>query len=193
MSTSTSTSTDREVPAAPGGRARRTAQAVLAGVLVLGLGLGAHAVSGGQLPSGPLLIALAALTALAATLMAQARLPVWGVLLLLGVAQQLLHWILSGLGGAPSLSGPVDHHGEAAVPGGASGAAQGHSPEAMLMLHAHLGAALLIGWAVARWAKLTRWVARLREHPARTRERRPRHGTEAPPVPRALAGRRYRP
>lgn len=188
-----STSTDREVPAAPGGRARRTVRAVPAGLLVLGLGLGAHAVSGGQLPSGPILIALAALTALAATLVAQVRLPVWGVLLLLGVAQQLLHWILGGLGGAPSLSGPVDHHGEAAVPGGVSGAAQGHAPEAMLMLHAHLGAALLVGWAVAQWTRLTRWVACLREHPARTRERRPHRVMGAPPVPRVLGGRRYWP
>lgn len=172
MTTSTSMPADQEVDRAPNRRARVTARAALVGLLSLGLGLLAHAVSGGPLPSPPILITVAALTALAATLVAQAKLPIWAVMLLLGVAQQLLHWILGGLGGAPSLSGPADHHGEAA-PVQPSAAAQGHPPEVTLLLHAHLGAALLVGWAVARYPGAIRWTSRRHEQAARTRRGAP--------------------
>ncbi|MDQ0733565.1 hypothetical protein [Arthrobacter agilis] len=128
------------------------------GLLSVGLGLGAHALSGGPLPSVPILCGLAALAVLAATLVAQARLPGWAVLLLLGVAQQVLHWLLGGLGTGTSSTIPssgVHHGGE--VPVGA-GPAQGHSPEVMLMLHTHLAAALLIAWAAAQYPRLRAWL-----------------------------------
>jgi hypothetical protein len=130
----------------------------LVGLLSLGLGLGAHALSGGQLPSVPILCGLAALAVLAATLLAQARLPGWAVMLLLGAGQQVLHWLLNGLGGAAgsTVPGATVHHG-GDVPVG-SGAAQGHSPEVMLMLHTHLAVALLVGWLVVRRSIVSAWL-----------------------------------
>ncbi|WP_104181024.1 hypothetical protein [Arthrobacter sp. B0490] len=124
------------------------------GLLSLGLGTAVHALSGGVLPSVPILCGLAALAVLAATLVARARLPGWAVLLLLGAAQQVLHWLFGGLGAAPSSTVPatgVHHGGE--VPVG-SGAGQGHSPEVMLMLHTHLAVALLVALAVAQYPSL---------------------------------------
>ncbi len=131
-----------------------------AGLLSVGLGLGAHALSGGTLPSVPILGGLAALAVLAATLVMQARLPGWAVLLLLGAAQQVLHWLLGGLGAGVSstVSSTGAHHG-GEVPVG-SGGSQGHSPEIMLMLHTHLAAALLIAWAAARYTRVRGLLSR---------------------------------
>lgn len=143
------------------------------GLAALGLGVLAHVLAGGALPSVLILLALGALTVLASTLTAQAGLPPWAVLLVLGVAQQVLHWILGGLGGVPtSLSVDGDHHGEE-VPVVGTAASQGHSPEVMLMLHAHLGAALLIGWALNRYPTLAGWVLRRRGQRWQTREGAP--------------------
>jgi hypothetical protein len=143
----------------PVDRARRISRSSGVGLLSLGLGLAAHALSGGTPPSLPILCGLAALAVLATTLVAQARPPGWAVLLLLGVAQQMLHWLLGGLGTAESstiASTGVHHDG---VPVG-SGAVQGHSPEIMLMLHTHLAAALVIAWAVAQYPRLRNGVLR---------------------------------
>jgi hypothetical protein len=152
----------QDAASTPGGRPTMTVRSAGAGILGLGLGLAAHALSGGAPPSTPILCGLAALAVLASTLVAQARLPVWAVMLLSGLAQQVLHWLLGGLGGAAtsSLSGAEVHHG-GAVPVG-SGAGQGHSPEVMLMLHAHLAAALLVGWVAVRYPRIAEWVARRR-------------------------------
>ena len=143
----------------PVDRARMISRSAGVGLLSLGFGLAAHALSGGVLPSLPILGGLAALAVLAATLVAQARPPGWVVLLLLGVAQQMLHWLLGGLGaGASSTVAPtgVHHDGVPVV----SGAGQGHSPEIMLMLHTHLAAALVIAWAVAQYPRLRNGVLR---------------------------------
>ncbi len=144
----------------PADRAAMLLRSAGAGILSVGLGLGAHALSGGSLPSIPILGCLTALAVLAATLVAQARLPGWTVLLLLGAAQQVLHWLLGGLGAGASSTVSVTgvHHG-GEVPVGA-GEGQGHSPEIMLMLHTHLAAALLIAWAAAQ-------VHRLKGRPSR--------------------------
>ncbi|MFJ6001537.1 hypothetical protein [Arthrobacter sp. NPDC092385] len=151
-------------------------RSALVGLASLALGLVAHALSGGDVPSAPVLCGLAALAVLGATLLAQVRLPGWAVMLLLGAAQQVLHWLLGGLGGAASatVSETGAHHG-GEVPVGA-GAAQGHSPEVMLMLHSHLAVALLIGWAVSRYSSVERWLSRpdrRRQQPVRTEEGAP--------------------
>lgn len=142
-----------DVVSEPVDRARTTVRSTGVGLLSLGFGLAAHALSGGALPSPPILCGLAALAVLAAALVAQARLPGWAVLLLLGVAQQVLHWLLGGLGSAAPQSAALTgvHHGSG-VPIG-SGASQGHSPEIMLMLHTHLAAALLIAWVAAQYPR----------------------------------------
>ncbi|WP_394249154.1 hypothetical protein [Arthrobacter pityocampae] len=143
------------------GRPRAIARSAAVGLLTVGLGAGVHALSGGSLPSLPILCALAAFAALVATLVGRARVPGWGVLLLLGAGQQVLHWLLGGLAPGPVTvaSGPAVHH-DGDVPVG-SGAAQGHSPEVMLMLHTHLAVALLLGWAALRFPELR---ARLERH-----------------------------
>ncbi|WP_049828700.1 hypothetical protein [Arthrobacter sp. RIT-PI-e] len=152
-----------QASSAAGRRQRSVLRAALVGLLSLCLGLLAHAVSGGALPGAPILVALAALAVLVATLVAQVRLPVWGVLVALGAAQQVLHWVLGGLGGGPSssfLGSSLGHHAEVEVPAGEA-AVPGHSPEMMLMLHAHLAAALLAGWAVVRFPVIRAWSTRL--------------------------------
>lgn len=160
----------------PQERPRAIACSALAGLLALGLGLGAHLVSGGAMPSAAILCGLAALAVLVAAIAAQARLPGWAVLLLLGVTQQLLHWLLGGLAGAVDTSGvPAPgqgpHH-DGNAPVGVEGA-PGHSPEVMLMLHAHLAAALLVGWAVARYPRRAESVARRRRQGSTTEEGAP--------------------
>ncbi|MHA7284569.1 hypothetical protein [Arthrobacter sp. TMS2-4] len=142
------------------GRARAITRCAAVGLLAVGLGAGAHALSGGPLPGIPILCALAALGVLTATLAGRARLPGWGVLLLLSVAQQVLHWLLDGLADGPVTSAPgsaVHHDGD--VPVG-SATVGGHSPEVMLMLHTHLAVALLLGWAALRSADLRVWLDR---------------------------------
>ncbi|WP_104168764.1 hypothetical protein [Arthrobacter sp. SX1312] len=156
---------------------RAIAGSAAVGLLVVGFGAGVHALSGGPLPSLPILGVLAALAVLAATVAGRARMPAWGVLLLLGAGQQVLHWLLGGLadGAVASAPGPAVHH-DGDVPVG-SAAGQGHSPEVMVMLHTHLAVALLLGWAALRWSELRAWLDR-RLRP----EGRPRHAKGAPVV-----------
>lgn len=156
------------------GRAPAILRSAAVGLLALGLGLGAHAVSGGALPGALILCGFAALAVLVATLVAQARMPAWAVWVIIGAAQHVLHWLIGGFGGAASsVSGAVGHH-SGNVPVG-SGAAQGHSPEVMLMLHTHLAAALLTGWAVTRYQVIVRWLTGRapRGHPLLTKEGTP--------------------
>ncbi len=135
-------------------RGRLIARAALIGLLAFALGLAAHAVSGGALPGALILLALASFAVLASTIVAQWDPPFWCVMLLLGAGQQVLHWVLGGLGGATSsVPGDLGHHDEGA-PSAGSTAGQGHSGEVMLMLHTHLAVALLVGWTTARYELL---------------------------------------
>jgi hypothetical protein len=155
------------------GRSRRILSSAAVGLASSGLGLAAHAVSGGDLPETPILFGLAALAVLAATLVSHGRLPGWAVMLVLGAAQQMLHWLLGGLAEAPSSTVPgVDGHHGGDVPIGAA-VPQGHSPEVMLMLHAHLAVALLVGWAVLQRQALIRWLSARRPHVRRSEEGAP--------------------
>ena len=150
----------RVTPSAARGRQGPVVRSALTGVITIVLGMAAHAVSGGALPSVPIIAALAALAVLVATLVAQLKLPAWGVMLVLGGAQQVLHWVLGGLGGAASstfFGSTLGHHAE--VPVGVA-PSSGHSPEVMMMLHLHLAAALLTGWLVVRHALVLAWLRR---------------------------------
>lgn len=174
METRTDSPAGRNPGVAPNDRPRLIARAAAVGLSTLALGLAVHAASGGAVPAVPILLALAALAVLAATLIAQAHPPIWAVLLLLGVAQQVLHWTLGGLGGASaSLSGGAGHHGGEVPLRVAAG--QAHSPEVMLMLHTHLAVALLLGWTVAWYPRITGWVSarRKRERTVRAEEGAP--------------------
>ncbi|MHA7239770.1 hypothetical protein [Arthrobacter sp. TMS1-12-1] len=152
------------------------ARSAAVGLLCVGLGACAHALSGATLPGPLILCGVTALAVLAATLAGRVRLPTWGILLLLGAAQQVLHWLFGGLVvGSVTPAPPAVHHGDG-VPVGV-GPGQDHSPEIMLMLHTHLAVALLLGWAGVRAPGVRAWFVRRarprREAPARTTEGAP--------------------
>ncbi|MBG6183294.1 hypothetical protein IWX65_001243 [Arthrobacter sp. CAN_A214] len=144
-------------------RARRVASACCAGGGTFLLAGTAHVLSGGSLPAPELLTGLAVLTALAATILSVRRLPTWAVLALFAISQQVLHGAFTGLavGGASGATGvpeaEISDHHETPVPVPAGGAA-GHSPEAMILLHAHAAAALLAGLLVVRWSAMAAWI-----------------------------------
>lgn len=123
------------------------------GPVAVGLGLVAHLVSGGASPGVPVLMALTALVSMCASLLARINLPNWLLLVLCGVAQQVLHLAFERLSGTFSVVAPAQHQHAAtglqpgqltAIPSLASG----HSPD--LMLDTHVAAALLTALLVAR-------------------------------------------
>jgi hypothetical protein len=121
----------------------------LLGPVATTLALLAHVVSGGAVPWPPALLALAALLSMAASMLARLRLPVWALLLLCGLTQQLLHWaflLFSDVPAVPQSSG----HSHASLPfpvPGAAVQAVGHLQE--LMLVTHVAAALLTALIMA--------------------------------------------
>jgi len=116
----------------------------VSGLLAVGLGLVAHMVAGGSAPALPVLLALAALCCLAAQLLARW---VHGPLILLlisGVAQQLLHFGFAAFGGYYPGSGWVEHlHGVGQSPGDAPAAAASSGGSPHIMLYTHMAAAIL--------------------------------------------------
>lgn len=119
----------------------------VAGLAAVALGLAAHMVAGGSAPAIPVLLGLAALGCLAAQLLARW---VHGPLLLLllsGVAQQLLHLGFDAFGGYFPGSGILDHlHGGQATSPAAGAPANGAAPSGgsvHLMLYTHMAAAIL--------------------------------------------------
>jgi hypothetical protein len=140
--------------------------------VAVALGLAAHVVSGGSAPAIPILLGFVALSALAAQLITR-----WihGPILLLlisGVAQQLLFFGFDALGGSFPGLGPLDHlHGTGQIPvdlpaGVSSSVAHG----ADLMLYTHAAAAiltLLIGAGVAKLGE-----RRVRRHTFHTAQRK---------------------
>ncbi|MCZ9880287.1 hypothetical protein [Arthrobacter sp. B2a2-09] len=123
------------------------------GPVAVGLGLVAHLVSGGVSPGVPLLFALTALLSMCASLLARINLPNWLLLVLCGVAQQVLHLAFDRLSGSFSVVAPAQHqHGASGLQAGQLAAtpfvASGHSPD--LMLDMHVAAALLTALLVAR-------------------------------------------
>ncbi|MEV7661650.1 hypothetical protein [Paenarthrobacter sp. NPDC089316] len=114
------------------------------GLLAVGLGLAAHMVAGGSAPALPVLFGFGALGCLAAQLLARW---VHGPLILLlmsGVAQQLLHFGFAAFGGYFPGNGLVDHlhgAGQGIIDVPAAAASSGGSPH--IMLYTHMAAAIL--------------------------------------------------
>ncbi|WP_461188819.1 hypothetical protein [Arthrobacter sp. Z4-13] len=143
-------------------RARAGSFAWLAGPLSTGLGLAAHFAGGGPAPSLMILGALAALLGMVAAILGRFPLPGWALLLLCGVAQQLLHLgfaVFSG-GSGNGLSG----HGHGGVsqeptPAGETAAPVGYSLH--LMLYLHMAAALASYAAITYWPRLAGWSRRI--------------------------------
>ncbi|MDQ0028474.1 hypothetical protein [Arthrobacter bambusae] len=137
------------------------------GPVAVGLGLVAHVVSGGVAPGLPVLLALMAVLSMCASLLARIKLPTWILLVLSGVAQQVLHLAFDRLSGTFTVVAPVEHqHAATGLPPGQLTAppsfASGHSPD--LMVDTHVAAALLTALLVSRadisltraWALLQR-------------------------------------
>ena len=129
----------------------------VAGLVAVALGLVAHMVAGGSAPAIPVLLAFAALGCLAAQLIARW---VHGPLLLLllsGVAQQLLHLGFDAFGGYFPGNGFLDHfHGGQALGGVPEGAASSGG-DVHLLLYTHMAAAiltLLVASGVSKVARL---------------------------------------
>ncbi|WP_284979295.1 hypothetical protein [Arthrobacter sp. fls2-241-R2A-200] len=135
----------------------------VAGPVAVALGLVAHLLSGGSAPSVPVLLALTALCALAAELVGR-----WihGPILLLlisGLAQQLLFFGFDTLGGSFPGGGLLTHsHGPQQIPTDVTSGANSH-PAAHagdLMLYTHAAAAILTLLIGAGVAKLVRSKSR---------------------------------
>ncbi|WP_026547469.1 hypothetical protein [Paenarthrobacter nicotinovorans] len=129
----------------------------VAGLVAVGLGLVAHMVAGGSAPAIPVLLAFAALGCLAAQLIARW---VHGPLLLLllsGVAQQLLHLGFDAFGGYFPGNGFLDHfHGGQSLGDVPEGAASSGG-DVHLLLYTHMAAAiltLLVASGVSKVARL---------------------------------------
>lgn len=144
-------------------------RAALLSTGTLSLAAGAHVLGGGELPAPAILLAVLALTVLAATTATRLKLNVGAMTALLGTGQLALHEVFSvfstpvmAVGQTPSgahhLSGTLMPALEAAAPHHATGSAGG-----LLMLVAHVMAtaacALLLArgeaalWSLAGWLR----------------------------------------
>lgn len=146
---------------------KRTLPDILAAALVTVLpALIAHLASGGAMPAVSVLAALTAFVLLAAALLAGRPLPFWCLLLLMAVAQQVLHPLFALFADAGSGSGPGLHHGEGvtavpALPEADPAPVAGHG-DFMLMLHLHTGAALLAAVILSRGRTILRPITSVR-------------------------------
>lgn len=88
-------------------------------IVVVLLAAGAHVVGGGELPTAPVLLALVALTALAATLATRFKLNFFTLAGLLGAGQLALHEAFTTLSPITASKQGMNHHlgGEALSPG----------------------------------------------------------------------------
>jgi hypothetical protein len=132
----------------------------VSGPLAVLLGAGAHELAG-EAVSGPwVLLAMSALLSMAASMLARFRPPVWALLLVSGVVQQVLHLMFSGfpgdIGGAPS----GHPHGVLGwlPPQQAADAGGHHALE--LMLDAHVAAALVTVLVITQAAVLAKRARR---------------------------------
>lgn len=121
----------------------------LLGPVATGLGLLAHLLSGGALPWPPVLLALAALLSMCASLVSRLRLPAWALLLLCGLAQQVLHPAFVLFSGVPAGPQSPPHAHVLLLPPlpGTAAEPAGHLQE--LMLVTHVAAALLTALVMA--------------------------------------------
>ncbi|TLM75497.1 hypothetical protein [Pseudarthrobacter sp. NamB4] len=129
----------------------------LAGPVSAGLGLVAHLAAGGRAPAVLIVVALAALLGMGASMLGKRRLPAWGVLLTAALAQQLLHLAFAAFSTASGFSLPGHGHGETALQEASTQAGPGpdaRSHDLHLMLHLHAGAALVVMVLVAQWTKM---------------------------------------
>lgn len=151
---------DAEPPLRAGSRSL----AWLAGPLATGLGWAAHMLGGGRSPALLIVVALAALLGMAAAMAGPRRLPPWAVLVVAGLAQQLLHLAFSALSSPSGFALPGHGHGDVPSPQAAEEPGRAAPHDLHLLLYLHATAALLTALAVTQWEKIKRW--RRQESPA---------------------------
>ncbi len=126
----------------------------VAGLAAVALGLAAHMLAGGSIPAVPVLLGFAALSCLAAQLVARW---VHGPLLLLllsGLAQQLLHVGFDAFGGYFRGNGFLDHLHGGPVLGDTPAGAVANGGSVHLLLYTHMAAAILTLLAASGVMKL---------------------------------------
>lgn len=144
-------------------------RAAAASTGILTLAAGAHVVGGGDLPAPVILLAVLALTGLAATTATRLKLNAAAMTALLGAGQLTLHEVFTTFSGPALTAGPAAadvHHLSAAAEPVAGAAAHVHgldSATGTMMLVAHILAtaacALLLAkgeealWALAAWLR----------------------------------------
>lgn len=148
----------------------------LLGPVATGLGWAAHVAGGGQSPAVLIVLALAALLGMAASILGRRQLPTWAVMVAAALAQQLLHLAFSAFATASGFSLPGHGHGETPAPDAASAAGQpAASHDLHLLLYLHAGAALLTAFLAVQWGRIARWHGPAskvrREGPVLRRER----------------------
>lgn len=143
---------------------RRPGVAWLSGPLVVALGVAAHSVSGASVPVVSVLMALAALVSMSASMIAHLKLSGWAVLLLSGLVQQVLHVAFSLFSGVSGDGSTGHDHGIFAwrppLPSSAS-SLPAHGLE--VMLHAHVAAVLLAALLIVRWDSLSARIWSVRQ------------------------------
>lgn len=134
----------------------------VAGPLAVLLAAAAHLLGGEALPGPSVLLALTAILSMGASMLAGLKLPVWALLLLSGLIQQVLHLMFTGLSGYVGGSSSGHAHGvpiwSPPQPAQTSG---GHAA-IELMLDAHVAAALLTVVVITQSAALLSRLLRLR-------------------------------
>lgn len=150
---------------------RAPGYAWLMGPVAVGLGVGAHLVSGGQAPAPLIAVAVAALISLAASMLAPFLGSGWFLMVFSGVCQQLLHLAFSVVAAPPGGRLGHGHDGGAEqLPGAPSAVVAAHSGD--LMVYTHVAAALLTALVLSKTGTYLRSLqhARRKEHPDATPE-----------------------
>ncbi|MDP9998379.1 hypothetical protein [Pseudarthrobacter sulfonivorans] len=144
-----------------------SAAAWVSGPLAVLLGAGAHLLGGGALPGPWVLLALTALSSMLASILAGLKLPVWALLLLSGLVQQVLHLMFYGLSGYAGGSSSEHAHGRHIWSPPPLAQTSGGHAASELMLDAHVAAALLAVLVITQSGVLFSRFSRLRRVRAR--------------------------
>jgi hypothetical protein len=157
--------TARDLPRA------RVYAAWASGPLAVLLGAGAHVFGGEDLPGLWVLLAVSALLSMVASMLARFRLPMWALLLVSGLTQQVLHLIFGSFSGIVGSASTGHPHGVVTwlPPQQAPSPDAGGHHAIELMLDAHVAAALLSVIAITQWGVLAKSLSRLWPAPTGTR------------------------
>lgn len=149
------------------GPALRVARAAGTAGTSLAFAVGAHVVAGGDAPTGPVLVAVAAVTLAVATPLTGRRLPAVGLAPLLAALQTVVHTGLSlltgtgtGTAAGTGAGAGAHHHGAVALSAALPDGTPPHPHDGPGMLAAHAAAVLLTAALIAGADRAAESVAR---------------------------------